>query len=55
MGPQLWAAIPDTEASLDRRWFRVYGTGEPIDAPLGIYLGTFQMPPCVWHLFEVVE
>ena len=32
------------------RTFRLYGTGFP--GVMGIYVGTFQLEPFVWHLFE---
>jgi hypothetical protein len=51
----LWALV-DTEAdSTDMRTFEVFGTGQIIHEDMGIerkYIGTFQVRPFVWHVFE---
>jgi len=47
-----WFMI-DTTAPLSDRGFEIIGTGQAI--PQGRkYLGTYQEPPYVWHLFEVL-
>jgi len=52
--PFIWAVVnPDAEK--EDRYFEVYGTGHPIYQDMGVnrkYIGTFQQPPLVWHLFE---
>lgn len=52
--PYLWAIV-DTEAELERRVFRLVGTGHRLlpEEP-GKYCGTFQMlnGSIVYHLFE---
>ena len=48
--PCFWAEV-DTDASTEQRLFRILGTGHPL--PEGLtYLGTFQLPPFVWHVYE---
>jgi hypothetical protein len=47
-----WAMIPDTEAGWETRKFVLYGTGHPITEDNLQYIGTFQQPPYVFHLFE---
>lgn len=51
----LWALI-DTTIPLETRRFRIFGTGNPFD--LGDewsceFIATVQMPPFVWHIFEI--
>jgi hypothetical protein len=33
--------------------FAIVGTGNPMPDNLGCFLGTVQMPPFVWHVFQV--
>lgn len=48
----IWAIV-DPEAEKERRVFEIYGTGNPIDVECPRkYIGTFQSPPFVWHVFE---
>lgn len=50
--PQLWALV-DTEAPLEDRYYRWFGTGHEI--PLGmdwVFIATVQTGPFVFHLFE---
>ena len=48
--PTLWAEVnPSNQTEYVR--FRIVGTGHLL--PLGQYLGTFQQPPFVWHLYQV--
>lgn len=49
--PCLWAIV-DTAYGLTSRKFHIFGTGKPIRDGLK-YIGTFQTPPFVWHVFEV--
>lgn len=53
--PCFWALIPDTSVMDEVRTFRVYGTGEIIHQGNIRYVGTFQFPPYVWHLFEETQ
>jgi hypothetical protein len=46
----LWAIVDDAAPIIDRH-FQIVGTGH--EAPAGAYIGTAQMPPFVWHLFEI--
>ena len=50
--PTLWAEV-DTDAPVEKRQFVFYGTGHRQDE--GCYIGTFQSPPFVWHLYEVIR
>ena len=47
--PTLWAKVDPTVHKCKRK-FRVVGTGH--DIPEGVYVGTVQVPPFVWHLFD---
>lgn len=47
----LWALIETENEPLDRRDIRIYGTGNPITGDKR-YIGTVQMGPLVWHVFE---
>ena len=51
--PFIWALVNPEKPDEERRYFRVYGTGRPFYG--GKYIGTFQTPPFVWHLFEEVK
>jgi len=53
--PVIWALV-DPDAPTQRREFRIYGTGHPIDDTINsAYIGTFQSlsDALVFHLFEV--
>lgn len=52
--PCIWAIV-DTELPPIRRWFRLAGTGHPLDKVHLIHVGTFQLKggALVFHLFEV--
>jgi hypothetical protein len=52
--PMIWALV-DTDKGIDPKEFRVVGTGEslPPDTNRDTYIGTWQLGPFVWHLFEV--
>lgn len=54
--PYVWAMV-DPEAPLESRSLRIYGTGEPVSAAPGRYIGSFQLLNglYVYHLFEARE
>jgi hypothetical protein len=49
--PVLWIIFDDF-IETETREFVVYGTGHDIPDDF-MYIGTFQEPPYVWHLFEI--
>ena len=51
--PVIWVLV-DTETVKEIRHFALRGTGEPMNdwRSSDKYIGTVQMPPYVWHLFE---
>ena len=52
--PTMWALV-DSEAEVEPRTFRTFGTGHEIDSELSLkYITTFQMfeGDLIWHLFE---
>jgi len=55
--PCLWVMVNTDERKLVRRLLRIYGTGRPIEEdPADLdYIGTVQMGPFVWHVFERKE
>lgn len=51
----LWAEI-DTTKPTEMREFQVFGTGHEIPNKPGLsFIGTAQMGPLVWHVYEVLE
>jgi hypothetical protein len=54
--PHIWALVdpnqPDTEI-----WFRIAGTGHPIEDRIERYLGTFQFADgaLIFHVFQIVR
>ena len=50
----LWARVPlDSGDNVIRR-YRIYGTGNPGPSKaIEEYLGTVQIPPFVWHVFDL--
>jgi hypothetical protein len=48
---RIWAIV-DTSRPIDRRYFRVAGTGHEVSAEYDAHWGTCQQGPFVWHLFE---
>lgn len=50
----LWAIVDDN-AVLETRTIEVHGTGNPMPPIPRKYIGTFQQPPFVWHVFEIVK
>lgn len=54
--PCLWAAVDPTEMELEKRMFRIAGTGHPIcDDVVDGFIGTIQLynGKLVFHVFEV--
>lgn len=51
--PQLWALV-DPTAKMERRSFRIYGTGHALPDDPGRYVGTFQRlgGNLIYHVFE---
>ncbi len=51
--PVIWVLV-DTDTVSDMRHFAIRGTGEAMNdwRSSDIYIGTVQIPPFVWHLFE---
>jgi hypothetical protein len=51
--PVLWALV-DTDTVGAMRHFAIRGTGTPMNdwRSTDTYIGTVQIPPFVWHLFE---
>lgn len=55
--PTMWVEV-DPNALSEPRRFDVYGTGHSLAAPAGLtprYVGSWQVPPFVWHLYELVS
>lgn len=54
--PQVWA-LCDPEKPKEPRGLAMYGTGHPVPADPGRYLGTFQIDggQFVFHVFEVTS
>lgn len=53
----LWAMV-DTEKAVVPRYIEIHGTGNPIHVDMAVerrYIGTFQQPPFVWHVFERLQ
>lgn len=51
----LWALVPKTHAPTEKRHFFVLGTGNRIpwgDISACPFLGTVQIGPLVWHVFD---
>lgn len=56
-GIKIWALV-NTSAPMETRLFEIIGTGQSIQDLTSmlkrIYIGTAQMGPMVWHVFEIV-
>ena len=52
--PTIWAEV-DSEAPKENHLFVIYGTGHPLAEVAGTYIGTFQSPPFVWHVYDVTS
>lgn len=53
----IWAMV-DPDADTENRYFEIYGTGNPIHEDTALsrrYIGTFQVSPFVWHVFEQLQ
>lgn len=50
--PCMWALV-DPEEGHEVRHFVTCGTGHQLPPDIKAYVGTFQMPPLVFHVFEV--
>jgi hypothetical protein len=50
--PTIWARV-DPDADRVTRTFQIFGTGNPIP-PAAKYVGTFDVGPFVWHVFELL-
>lgn len=48
--PTMWALV-DTDVGPEPRRFAIFGTGHPVGEGVQ-HVGSFQMRPYVWHLFE---
>jgi len=48
----LWAIVNPARPA-EYRGIQIVGTGNPIPANLQRFIGTVQIPPFVWHVFEV--
>jgi hypothetical protein len=53
-GLYLWALVEPSISTVERR-FEIFGTGHPITAGKRNYIGTAQVGPYVWHVFENLE
>lgn len=49
--PCLWAVV-DRDAHTEQRTIRTLGTGQPFDEEPGVYVGTYQTGPLVFHVFD---
>ena len=49
--PVLWALVEEAN-TLQARTFFLRGTGHGFTGNEGLFVGTFQSGPFVWHLFE---
>lgn len=52
--PTLWAVV-DPERVAAPRSFVIVGTGHPVPEDVGDYVGSWQWPGLVWHLFEAAR
>lgn len=48
----IWAIRDTNKPETFIRQIFIYGTGWKLPDDPGIHIGTVQMPPYVWHLFE---
>jgi hypothetical protein len=53
--PTIWAIVKDENDTCQRR-FAFIGTGWPLGEKFdAVYISTLQMPPFVWHVFDLGE
>jgi hypothetical protein len=50
----LWAQVDRDEQEMEQREFVIIGTGWDVPDN-GIYHGTVQISPYVWHVYEIVS
>jgi hypothetical protein len=50
----MWAEL-DNQSELEVRTFHVRGTGNPFTGEEGTYIGTAQVGPYVWHVYETAR
>ena len=50
----LWMEV-DPKAPLEDHYFYVVGTGNEVPEKAMLFVGTVQMLPYVWHVFEELE
>lgn len=58
--PFLWCEIPDDSAKVEWRFFGIFGTGNPLQVPMGKrsvekHIGSFINSYFVWHLYELAN
>ena len=55
--PMLWALVDPHHIHKETRHFTIRNTGTPMNdwRYTDTYIGTIQIPPFVWHLFETKE
>ncbi len=55
--PMLWVLVDPEHTHKETRHFAIRGTGTPMNdwRSTDKYIGTIQIPPFVWHLFETKE
>lgn len=51
--PCIWVEVDPTNTR-KARLFHIFGTGHDIPSSCS-YIGTFQQPPFVWHLYEITR
>lgn len=51
---QMWVRV-DPDNAMVQRTFALVGTGHDLPDHTKAYVGSFQTPPYVWHLFEIVK
>lgn len=47
----LWVLVEENNQQTPRT-FRIYGTGNPIERPVGRFIGAVQMGKLAWHVLE---
>jgi len=50
----LWALVDLDRATKERHVIDIIGTGEPIESHHRAFIGTAQMGPLLWHVFQRV-
>ena len=52
--PCIWLQEPEPENKTRTRTFQVFGTGYELPVH-SLWLGSWQSPPFVWHLYDVTD